>query len=81
MGNSLLHRGLLIYILSLESCDSYMMTLPVMCCLFMFIWLSKRSRDGLVNDERYNKLLKGLGDLGVVFLIGCAIGYWRFLMF
>ena len=30
MGNFLLQRGLLIYILSLESCDSYMMTLPVM---------------------------------------------------
>ena len=29
MGNSLLQRGLLIYILTLESCDSYMMTLPV----------------------------------------------------
>ena len=29
MGNFLLHRGLLIYILSLESCDSYMLTLLV----------------------------------------------------
>ena len=29
MGNFLLQRGLLIYILTLESCDSYMMTLPV----------------------------------------------------
>ena len=36
----------------------------------MFVWLSKRSRDGLMIDEWYNKLLKGLGDLGVVFLIG-----------
>ena len=47
----------------------------------MFVWLSKKSCDGLVNDEKYNKLLKGLGVLGVVFLIGCAIGYWGFLMF
>ena len=30
MGNFLLQRGLLIYILSPESGDSYMMTLPVM---------------------------------------------------
>ena len=30
MGNFLLQRGLLIYILTLESCDSYMMTLLVM---------------------------------------------------
>ena len=30
MGNFLLQRGLLIYILAPESCDSYMMTLPVM---------------------------------------------------
>ena len=30
MGNFLLQRNLLIYILSSESCDSYMMTLPVM---------------------------------------------------
>ena len=30
MGNFLLQRVLLIYILSSESCDSYMMTLPVM---------------------------------------------------
>ena len=30
MGNFLLQRGLLIYILTLESCDSYMVTLPVM---------------------------------------------------
>ena len=30
MGNFLLQRGLLIYILSLESCDSYKMTLLVM---------------------------------------------------
>ena len=30
MRNFLLQRGLLIYILSSESCDSYMMTLPVM---------------------------------------------------
>ena len=30
MGNFLLLRGLLIYILAPESCDSYMMTLPVM---------------------------------------------------
>ena len=47
----------------------------------MFFWLFKRSCDGLMNDERYNKLLKGLGDLGVGFLISCAIGYWGFLMF
>ena len=47
----------------------------------MFVWLSKISRDGLMNGERYNKLPKGLGELGVVFLIGCAIGYWGFLMF
>ena len=26
----------------------------------MFVWLSKRSCDGLVTDERYNKLLKGV---------------------
>ena len=30
MGNFLLQRGLLIYILAPESCDSYMMTLLVM---------------------------------------------------
>ena len=30
MGNFLLQRGLLIYILAPESCDSYMMILPVM---------------------------------------------------
>ena len=30
MGNFLIQRGLLIYILTLESCDSYMMTPPVM---------------------------------------------------
>ena len=30
MGNFLLQRGLLIYILTPESCDSYMMTLPIM---------------------------------------------------
>ena len=30
----------------------------------MFVWLSKRSCDGLVNDDRFNKLLKGLGDFG-----------------
>ena len=29
MRNFLLQRGLLIYILTLESCDSYMMTLPL----------------------------------------------------
>ena len=26
----------------------------------MFVWLSKRSHDGLMIDERYNKLLKGV---------------------
>ena len=30
MGNFLLQRGLLIYILTPESCDPYMMTLPIM---------------------------------------------------
>ena len=30
MGNFLLQRGLLIYILTPESCDSYMMTLLIM---------------------------------------------------
>ena len=30
MGNFLLQRDLLIYILAPESCDSYMMTLPIM---------------------------------------------------
>ena len=30
MGNFLLQRGLLIYIPNSESCDSYMVTLPVM---------------------------------------------------
>ena len=38
MGNFLLQRGLLIYILNLESCDSYMMTLPVMS-LFIYVCL------------------------------------------
>ena len=47
----------------------------------MFVWLSKKSRDDLVNDEMYNKLLMELGGLGVVFLIGCAIGYWGFPLF
>ena len=38
MGNFLLQRGLLIYILTLESCDSYMMTLPVRW-LFIYVFL------------------------------------------
>ena len=38
MGSFQLLGVLLIYILSLESCDSYMMTLPVMC-LFIYVCL------------------------------------------
>ena len=38
MGNFLLQRGLLIYIFSSESCDSYMMTLLVMW-LFIYVCL------------------------------------------
>ena len=48
----------------------------------MFVWLSERSCDGLVNDEKYNKLLKGVRGIGnrvKSILIGCAIAYWGFL--
>ena len=38
MGNFLLQRGLLIYILTPESCDSYMIILQLLClCLFVFV--------------------------------------------
>ena len=50
----------------------------------MFVWLSKSSRDGLENDEKYNKLLKGVRGIGnrvKSILIGCAIAYWGFLLF
>ena len=39
MGNFLLQRGLLIYILALESCDSYMIILQLLHLLFICICL------------------------------------------
>ena len=39
MGNFLLQRGLLIYILTPESCDSYMILYNnYKFCLFVFVW-------------------------------------------
>ena len=39
MGNFLLQRGLLIYVLTPESCDSYMIILQLLCSLFICVCL------------------------------------------
>ena len=40
MGNFLLQRCLLIYVLAPESCDSYMIILELLCLLFICICLA-----------------------------------------
>ena len=37
----------------------------------MFVWLSTRSRDGVINDEMNDKLLMGLGGLVIGLRVWC----------